>query len=93
MDGNQTFFYLNSCDSIDRVMERREVGSVQKYCRLSVSGQKQAEEEDTLLVRPRSSCPKWIDSMAHQEYIMLLSPPPAIKILIPLENIELQKKN
>ena len=92
MDGNQTFFYLNSCDSIERVMERRECGLVRKSCRLSVYGQKQAEEEGILLVWPRSSCPKWIDSMANQKSIILLSPPPAIKILIPLENIELQKE-
>ena len=92
MDGNQTFFYLNSCDSIERVMERRECGLVRKSCRLSVSGQKQAEEEDIILVWPRSSYPKWIDSMANQKSIILLSPPPAIKILIPSENIQSQKQ-
>ena len=40
MDGNQKFFYLKSCDSINRLMERRECGLVRKSCRLSLSGQK-----------------------------------------------------
>ena len=73
-------------------MERRGGGLVRKSGRLSaVSGQKQYSEEDILLPPP-SRCPKWIASMAHQESIILLSPPPAIKILISLKNIELQKQ-
>ena len=92
MNWNQKLFHLKICDSIKRVMEIREGGLVRKSFKLSVSVQKPAEEEDILLVRPQSSYLKLIDSMAHQEYIILLSPTPAIKILIPLDNIELQKK-
>ena len=92
MNGNQKLFDLNIFYIIKQVTDRREGGSVLKSCRLSVSGQKQAEEEDIILVWPRSSYPKWIDSMANQKSIILLSPPPAIKILIPLENIQSQKQ-
>ena len=84
MGGYQKFFYLKSVDSIKRATES-EVVPVRKSRRRSLQRSWEKQEEELILPQPQSSCPEWLASMVQQETSILLNPPLAIKIPIPLD--------
>ena len=90
MGGSQKFFYLKSVDSIKRATES-EVVPVRKSRRRSLQRSCEKQEEELILPQPQSSCPEWLASMVQQETSILLNPPLAIKIPIPLDNNDLQQ--